>query len=90
MLRIAAKVKARRLELDLTQSGLAVHAAIPLSTYRRFERTGDISLQSLLNIAMVLDCLGDFATLFATRHYSSLDDMVKNNDKPRRRGKKNG
>ena len=47
-MRIAARVKARRLELDLTQEGLAVRAGIKFATYRRFEQTGEISLKGLL------------------------------------------
>ena len=43
-LQIAARVKARRLELDLTQEGLAARAGVKFATYRRFEQTGEISL----------------------------------------------
>jgi DNA-binding XRE family transcriptional regulator len=39
-LRIASKVKARRLELDLTQEELAARAGVRFATYRRFEQTG--------------------------------------------------
>lgn len=47
-LQIAARVKARRLELDLTQEGLAARAGVKFATYRRFEQTGEISLKGLL------------------------------------------
>ena len=43
-LQIAARVKVRRLELDLTQEGLAARAGVKFATYRRFEQTGEISL----------------------------------------------
>lgn len=46
-MRIARQVKARRLEMNLTQEGLCVRAGIKLPTYRRFERTGEISLRGL-------------------------------------------
>jgi transcriptional regulator with XRE-family HTH domain len=39
-LRIAFKVKARRLELDLTQEEVAARAGVRFATYRRFEQTG--------------------------------------------------
>ena len=45
-LQIAARVKARRLELDLTQEGLSARAGIKFATYRRFEQTGGIAIQS--------------------------------------------
>lgn len=35
-LQIAARVKTRSLELDLTQEGLAARAGVKLVTYRRF------------------------------------------------------
>ena len=34
-LQIAARVKVRRLELDLTQEGLAARAGVKFATYRR-------------------------------------------------------
>ena len=38
-LQIAMRVKARRLELDLTQEGMAARAGLKFATYRRFEQT---------------------------------------------------
>ena len=46
---LAARVKARRLELNLTQEGMAIRAGIKFATYRRFEHTSE--LQSLSRIA---------------------------------------
>ena len=34
---IAARVKARRLELNLTQEGIATRAGLKFATYRRFD-----------------------------------------------------
>ena len=42
---IATRVKARRLELNLTQEGIAARAGLKFATYRRFEQTGEISLK---------------------------------------------
>lgn len=39
-LQIAARVKTRRLELNLTQEGMAARAGLKFATYRRFEQTG--------------------------------------------------
>lgn len=49
-LQIASRVKVRRLELDLTQEGLAIRAGVKFAIYRRFEQTGEISLRGLLQI----------------------------------------
>ena len=86
---IAAKVKARRLELNLTQEGIAARAGIKFATYRRFEQTGEISLKGLLQIGFALNALSDFDALFAQRQYQSLDDVLKEQNVTRKRGKKN-
>ena len=46
---IAAKVKARRLELNLTQEGMAIRSGLKFSTYRRFEQTGEIRVRGRLS-----------------------------------------
>ena len=63
-MQIAMRVKSRRLELDLTQKGLAERAGIKFATYRRFEQTGEISLTGLLQIGFALNALSDFDVLF--------------------------
>lgn len=69
-LEIAARLKSKRLAQNLTQTGLAVRAGMSTSSLKRFEKTGEISFVSLLNIALVLDCLDECNRLF------------ENNDKP--------
>lgn len=86
---IAAKVKARRLELNLTQEGIAARAGIKFATYRRFEQTGEISLKGLLQIGFALNALSDFNALFAQKQYQSLDDVLNEQNVTRKRGKKN-
>lgn len=85
---LAANVKQRRLELNLTQAGLASRAGIKLPTYRKFERTGMISLFGLLRIAFALDCLDEFTSLFTRKRYETLADVINENTRPpRKRGK---
>lgn len=86
---IAERVRKRRLELNLTQEGLATRAGVKFATYRRFEQTGEISLRGLLRIAFALDALDEFANLFARRQYQSLDEVLQASKTPRQRGKKN-
>lgn len=88
-LRIASRIKARRLELDLTQEGLATRAGLKFATYRRFEQTGEISLRGLLQIGFALNALSDFDALFAQKQYQSLDDVLNEQSINRKRGKKN-
>lgn len=88
-LQIAARIKARRLELNLTQEGLATRAGVKFATYRRFEQTGEISLRGLLQIGFALNALSEFEQLFAQKQYQSLDDVLNEQSVTRKRGKKN-
>ena len=86
LLQTAARVKARRLELNLTQEGLAVRAGLKLPTYRRFERTGEISWRGLLQIGFALNALQDFEGVFAQRQYQSIDEILNATTVHRKRG----
>jgi len=87
---IAERVKARRLETALTQKELALRAGIPLPTYRRFERNGEISLRSLVMLGLVLGATDEFSALFTTKTYKNIDDLLKQKNNKRKRGTKNG
>ena len=86
---IATRVKARRLELNLTQEGIAARAGLKFATYRRFEQTGEISLKGLLQIGFALNALSEFDALFVQKQYQSLDDVLNEQNVSRKRGKKN-
>ena len=86
---IATRVKARRLELNLTQEGIAARAGLKFATYRRFEQTGEISLKGLLQIGFALNALSEFDALFAQKQYQSLNDVLNEQNVIRKRGKKN-
>ena len=87
---IAARAKARRLALDLTQMGLEQRSGVSLGTIKLFERTGKISLESLLKLAVAFGCARDFESLFTLVASSadpvSLDDLLKA-PKQRKRGR---
>jgi len=57
---LATRFRARRLAMNLSQEGLAHRSGVSWSSLKRFERTGLIALDSLLRLALVLDCLPDF------------------------------
>lgn len=86
--KIAARVKKQRLQLNLSQEGLAKRALVKLPTYRKFERTGQISLAALLRISFALNCLDDFGHLFVREQYESMSDVMRQNNHPRQRGKR--
>ena len=60
---LAGRFKARRLAMNLTQRELAARSGVTWSSLKRFEREGLIALDSLLNLALVLNCLDDFDKL---------------------------
>jgi transcriptional regulator with XRE-family HTH domain len=85
---IASRVKNRRLEMNLTQTGLASRAGVNIETYRKFERTGEISLRSLVKIAYALNMTDDFNSLFAEKQYQSMDELLTAENTTRKRGQK--
>lgn len=85
---VASKVKHRRLELNLTQIGLANRADINIETYRKFERSGEISFQNLVKIGYALNVSEDFDLLFTQQQYQSIDELLELKNIKRKRGKK--
>ena len=88
--KIAKNVRMRRLQMELTQEGLALRSGVPLPTLRKFEQKGLISLESFLKIAMVLGGLEDIvkATEARETEFSSIDEVLKDDSAPpRKRGK---
>jgi transcriptional regulator with XRE-family HTH domain len=77
---IAERFKARRLARNLTQKELAARSGVTVSSLKRFEREGLIALDSLLSLALALDCLDDFDKLAAKSQpiptAQSLDDLL--------------
>ena len=69
----------RRKALAYTQEELATRSGVSLGTLKRFERTGQISLESLLKLAFVLECLEEFGTLCKEKEDipKSLDELLK-------------
>jgi len=87
---IAAKARAARLAQNLSQAGLAKRSGVSLASLKRFETTGQISLESLLRLALVLGALQDFEVLFeiAQRPRLTLDQILATETKRiRGRGK---
>ena len=54
------KFRAKRKALKITQKELSVKSDVSLGSLKRFETSGQISLESLLKLAFVLECLEDF------------------------------
>ena len=61
---IAERLQRVRLNRNMTQRELAERSGVSLGSLRRFERTGDISLGSLVLLAIALSRAGDLDELF--------------------------
>ncbi len=72
--------------MNLSRESLSVRSGVPEPSIKRFELTGEISLKSLVNIAMVLSAETEFLRLFASERTPSIDEIVS--AKTRKRGRK--
>lgn len=85
---IASKARDRRLTLNWSQKTLSEKSGVSYGSLKKFEHTGQISLESLLKIALVLGCMDDFKALFEPSPCTnalSLDDLM--GDYKRKRGR---
>lgn len=73
---LAKRVRLRRKEAKISQMDLASRSSVSLGSIKRFEGTGEISLSSLLRIAVVLGYEADFEKLFERKNYQSLDEII--------------
>ena len=89
--KLAENVRLRRLDMELTQEGLAQRSGVPLPTLRKFEQKGTISLESFLKLLMVLGGLDDIiqATKVSKKEFASIDEVLNANNTPtRQRGRR--
>jgi len=79
MQELKIKFKSRRKAVKLTQKELAIKADVSLGTLKRFEQTGQISLEALLKLALVLECLDDFKEICKEHDkevFGSIEEIV--------------
>lgn len=87
--KIAENVRSQRLQIGLTQQGLAERSGVALPTLRKFEQKGLISLESFLKLQMVLGELEKIVKSVEPNivEFSSLDEVIKaSKKKVRKRG----
>ncbi len=82
IIQLKTKFKQKRLELDFTQDGLAKRSGVSLGSLKRFESSGEISLVSLLKLALVLECLDDFQNIAnpKTQYINSIDEIINHKE----------
>jgi transcriptional regulator with XRE-family HTH domain len=77
-------VRERRLQMNLTQEGLAERSGVPLPTLRKFEQKGLISLDSFLKLLLVVGGLEEMVDAIKPKEnsFKSIDDVLKSDEKP--------
>lgn len=65
----------------ISQADLAARSGVSLGSIKRFEHTGNISLESLIKLAYALGYENDFDSLFVRKNYQSIFDVVNDGGK---------
>lgn len=87
--KLIQNIRERRLQINLTQEGLAERSGVPLSTLRKFEQKGTISLESFLKILSVVGGLEEMVEILKPNKpdFKSIDDVIKSDEvQTRKRG----
>ncbi len=80
MLQIAQRERVIRKKKKLSRADLSKRSNVSYGSLKRFEETGNISLASLVKIAIALDCVEEFETLFRARMPESIEDIINGTD----------
>lgn len=88
---ISQNMKRRRLDLNYTQEVLSQKSGVSLGSLKRFESISEISLKSLLQLAIALHATEPFYELFVVEKPERIDDILKQKKNvQRKRARKNG
>lgn len=75
-IRLANKIKSIRKRRKITQKQLAGRSNVSYATLRKFEATGQISLESFIKLVMELGLKDELDNLFSTPVYNSIDEVI--------------
>ncbi len=73
---IAEKIKRLRKRKKITQKELAKRSGVSLGSIKRFEQSGEISLQSLTKIALALGVENELEDLFENVPFASIEEVI--------------
>ncbi len=73
---IALRIKDIRKRRKLSQQRLAEKSGVSLGSVKRFENTGEISLKSLIKIALALEIDDEISGLFAEVPFLSIEEII--------------
>ena len=78
---IARKIVRLRKRKKITQKQLAARSGVSLGSLKRFEQSGEISLQSLTKIAIALDVENELEGLFDNVPFASIEEVINEQTK---------
>ncbi len=77
--RLADRMKQIRKRKKITQQQLAGRSNVSYATLRKFEKTGQISLESFIKLAMELGVVNELNDLFTEPVYTSIEEVINAN-----------
>ena len=78
---IAQNIVRLRKRKKITQKQLAARSGVSLGSLKRFEQSGEISLQSLTKIAIALDVENELEDLFDNVPFASIEEVINEQTK---------
>ena len=73
---IANRMVKLRKRRKITQKALAAKSGVSLGSIKRFEQSGEISLQSLTKLAIALGVEGELEALFEEVPFDSIEEIL--------------
>ena len=74
--RLADRLRKIRKRKKITQKQLAGRSNVSYATLRKFEKTGQISLESFIKLTMELGLVGEINDLFTTPVYTNIEEVI--------------
>ncbi len=65
----------------ISQKELAVRSGVSFGSVKRFEQSGEISLQSFTKLAIALEVEGELETLFSEVPFGSIEEVINGQTK---------
>lgn len=78
---IVDRIRDIRKRKKLSQEKLSEKSGVSLGSVKRFENSGEISLSSLIKIAIALNCEDDFVQLFEDVPFESIQEVIDEQNK---------
>jgi transcriptional regulator with XRE-family HTH domain len=73
---IAGRMVRLRKRKKITQKELASRSGVSLGSLKRFEQSGEISLQSFTKLAIALEVEGELESLFCDVPFGSIEEVI--------------